>query len=68
MRFGIILKVAYKAGMIRDENLWREALESRNNVAHAYNESITLDIVKRTKENYIDMFDVLEEELKTNWL
>ena len=63
-----ILKVAYKAGMIHDENLWREALESRNNVAHAYNESIALDIVKRTKEKYIDMFDVLEEDLKTNWL
>ena len=63
-----ILKVAFKAGMIKDEKLWTEALESRNNVAHAYNESIALDIVRRAKEKYIDMFGELEKELLENWV
>lgn len=63
-----ILKVAFKAGMIDDEKLWTEALESRNNVAHAYNESIALEIVNKTKNQYIDMFDALEEEIKKDWL
>ena len=30
-----ILKAAYKAGLIDDEQLWLEALATRNNVAHA---------------------------------
>jgi len=63
-----ILKVAFKAGMIEDEKLWAEALGSRNNVAHAYNESIALDIVQRTKNQYIGMFDALEKELLEKWV
>ena len=31
----IILKTAYKAGMINDEEPWMKALEARNNVACA---------------------------------
>ena len=37
-----ILKTAYKAGMISDEELWLDALVSRNNVAHAYNQACLL--------------------------
>ena len=40
----MILKTAYKAGMISDEELWLSALASRNNVAHAYNKGIAMDI------------------------
>ena len=47
-----ILKAAYQAGMIQNEKLWIEALKTRNNVAHAYNHDIALDIVRRTKEKY----------------
>ena len=51
-----ILKTAYKAGMIDDEKVWLDALVSRNNVAHAYNESIAKDIINQTKNRYYDMF------------
>lgn len=51
-----ILKTAYRAGMINDENLWLDALVSRNNVAQAYNQAIAMDIVNLTKENYYSMF------------
>lgn len=63
-----ILKTAYQAGMIQDENVWLEALVSRNNVAHAYNQEIALDIVKAAKEKYYDMFQDLIEILEREWL
>lgn len=52
-----ILKAAYKAGLIDDEQLWLEALATRNNVAHAYNSAaIALQIVRDAKAKYYDMF------------
>lgn len=47
-----ILKAAYKAGLIDDEQLWLEALATRNNVAHAYNSAIALQIVRDAKAKY----------------
>lgn len=64
----IILKTAYQAGMIDNEEMWLQALQERNNVAHSYNENIALDIVKRAKEDFFDMFCVLREEVERNWL
>ncbi len=49
-----ILKTAYKAGMITKEQKWLDALQARNNVAHAYNQSVALDIVHQTKEIFYD--------------
>lgn len=63
-----ILKTAYRAGMIQDEELWLNALVSRNNVAHAYNEAIALDIVRQTKNQYYDMFIRLEQTIEKDWL
>jgi len=63
-----ILKTAYKAGMIYDEELWLDALVSRNNVTHAYNQAIAMDIIKQTKEKYYDMFVELEQTIDENWL
>ena len=63
-----ILKAAYKAGMIKDETVWIEALVSRNNVAHAYNNAVALEIVKKSKETYYNMFLELKNEIESNWL
>ncbi|MCI6855320.1 MAG: nucleotidyltransferase substrate binding protein [Firmicutes bacterium] len=63
-----ILKLAYQAGMIDDEELWVEALASRNNVSHAYNEGIATKIVSETKAKYIDMFEALEEKVQSDWV
>ena len=51
-----ILKIAYKAGMIKDEDTWLRALQARNNVAHSYNQKIALEIVAEAKADYYDMF------------
>ena len=63
-----ILKTAFSAGMITDEALWLDALVSRNNVAHAYNQDIAMDIINRTKECYYDMFVKLGETIEKNWV
>ena len=63
-----ILKLAYSAGMIQDEKKWLAMLVSRNDVTHSYNEEIALALVKRVKEEYIDLLDVLRVELEARWL
>ncbi|MDD5944817.1 MAG: HI0074 family nucleotidyltransferase substrate-binding subunit [Clostridia bacterium] len=63
-----ILKSAYQTGMIKDEQTWLDALVTRNNVTHAYNREIALDIVRQTKEKYYKMFCELKEEIDNNWL
>ena len=64
----LILKTAYQMGMIEDEALWLEALQARNNVAHAYNQAVALDIVQETKNKYYDMFCRLKDQMEQNWL
>jgi len=64
----IILKTAYKAGMIKDEDMWLRALQERNNVAHSYNEKIALEIVVQAKEHFYDMFCALKEEVECHWI
>ena len=63
-----ILKTAYSAGMIEDEDMWLDALVSRNNVAHAYNKDIALEIVRNTKETYFKLFETLVVKLKEDWV
>ncbi len=63
-----IIKTAYQAGMIEDENAWLNALVSRNNVAHAYNKDVALDIIHATKDVYYQMFCDLKGKMEQNWL
>ena len=62
-----ILKSAYQAGMIKNEDIWLEALRSRNNVAHAYNYAVAMDIVRDTKDKYYQMFCDLKQEIEKSW-
>lgn len=54
--------------MISDEELWLDALVSRNNVAHAYNQAIAMDIIRQNKEKYYDMFIQLQKNIEQDWL
>lgn len=45
----MILRTAYKAGMIKDEELWLSALQERNNVTHSYNRKIAMGIITQGK-------------------
>lgn len=64
----MILKTAYKAGMIKDEELWLRALQERNNVTYSYNQRIALEIVVQAKADFYDMFCALKKEIEENWL
>lgn len=64
----IILKTAYKAGMIKDEKLWLRALQARNNVTHSYNQKIALGIVNDAKNEFYKMFVTLKEEIESGWI
>ena len=63
-----ILKTAYKAGMISDEELcwmhWFREIMLHN----AYNQAIAMDIIRQTKEKYYDMFIQLEKKIEQDWL
>lgn len=63
-----IIKTAYQAQMIHNEEAWLSAMLARNNVAHAYNKDIALDIIRNTKEVYYQLFCELKAELEKNWL
>lgn len=64
----IILRTAYKAGMIKNEENWLKALQERNNVTHSYNEKIALEIVRQAKSIFYDLFVQLKEEIDKNWI
>ena len=59
-----ILKTAYQAEMIHNEQVWLKALSARNNVAHAYNHKIAIEIVNQCKNEFYDMFRELKEEIE----
>lgn len=59
-----IIKTAYQAGMISDEESWLSALAARNNVVYSYNENVALSIIKESKEMYMNMFSELKKLLR----
>ena len=63
-----ILKTAYQARLIDDENLWLDALVMRNHAAHAYNEAMAMKVIEEARERFIPMFTCLKDEIKEHWL
>lgn len=64
----MILKTAFRAGMIEDEELWLRALQARSNVAHSYNREVALGIVRDTKGVFYPLLQKLKREVEENWL
>ena len=64
----IILRTAYRAGMIKNEDAWLRSLKELNNVTHSYNEKIALEIVRQAKAIFYDLFVQLKDEIDKNWL
>ena len=63
----MIIKQAYAAGMIDDENLWLEVLAARNDVAHSYNEEVALKIIDASQKKFLALFQRLSDEIEKNW-
>ena len=64
----MIIKLAYSAGMIKNEEKWLGLLEHRNLASHTYDEGVAEEIIAETKRCYLDLFRQLEMELTENWL
>lgn len=64
----LIIKTAYQASMISDEDTWLAALQARNNVTHSYNRVVALDIVRQTKEQFYELFCTLKKKIDENWV
>ncbi len=63
-----IIKTAYQASMIRDEDAWLSALSARNNASHSYNRLVALDIIRQSKSRFYQLFLELKSEVEKNWL
>lgn len=63
-----ILKTAFAAGLITEEELWLEALASRNNASHAYNQNVALQIIEKTKNVYYPMFAEFRQIAEASWM
>ena len=64
----LIIKTAYQATMITDEEIWLKALQAKNNVTHSYNKAVALDIILQTKELFFNMFCELKKRIDENWV
>jgi nucleotidyltransferase substrate binding protein (TIGR01987 family) len=58
------LKEAFKYGLIKDENIYLDMLEDRNQTSHIYNEEISKGIYSRIKKYYSPVMLKLVKEIK----
>ena len=54
--------------LIAEEELWLEALTSRNNASHAYNQNVALQIIEKTKNVYYPMFQKFRQIAEASWM
>lgn len=61
------IKQAFQSGYIKDGNLWIKALNSRNEIAHIYNEAVADEVSADIQEKYQfmlrDLYHFLKKEL-----
>lgn len=58
-----IIKTAYQAGVITDEEGWLQALLACNLQSHTYNEKVAQQLIEDTKACFLPLFDMLREKL-----
>lgn len=58
-----VLREAFVAKLIKDEDLWLDMLNDRNTTAHIYNEKLAIKICNNVKDKYIEVFERLSEAI-----
>lgn len=58
------IQLAFRHGIIDDGEKWIEIMLSRNSLAHLYDKKASRNIYKKIKEEYIEEFKKLKEELE----
>lgn len=66
----LVVKEAYGAGLINDEDLWLTMLKDRNLTSHIYDEEVAIKISDNIRFNYADeltkIATVLEARIKNS--
>ena len=63
-----IIKIAYQCNMIKDGEKWLGLLESRNILAHTYSDAEAVEIIRKLKKDYFELFEALRDEIADRWL
>jgi len=58
-----VLREAYAAKLIKDEDLWLDMLKDRNTTAHIYNEKLAIKICSNVKDDYSEEFERLSKAI-----
>lgn len=64
----IIIKSAYQCGLINEEACWLDILETRNTLAHTYDEEKALAAIEKILTEYIPAFERLKQSIDETWL
>jgi len=58
-----VLREAFSAGLIKDDELWLEMLNDRNSTAHIYSEKLAIEICDHIQNKYILALEQLIAEI-----
>lgn len=64
----MIIKSAYQCGMVNNEKSWIAILETRNTLAHTYDEGKAIAAIEKILSEYIPAFEELQQNIEENWL
>jgi len=59
-----VLREAFAAELIKDDELWLAMLSDRNSTAHIYNEPLAIEICRNIREKYVVAFVELLENVE----
>lgn len=59
-----VLKEAFSAGLITDEELWLAMLTDRNLTSHVYNEKLSIEICNHIRVKYVNELNSLVQKIR----
>ena len=59
-----VLREAFSAGIIKDDELWLAMLNDRNSTSHIYSQQLAIEICNNIITKYVLAFEKLVEEIK----
>ena len=64
----MIIKTAKRCGIIDDEDIWVDILETRNAMSSVYDQETAMKTIEKIREEYISVFEKLKQTIDDNWL
>lgn len=64
----MFVDTACACGLITDNSLWLDILETRNALAHIYDEEKALAAIEKILSEYIPAFEELKQNAEESWL